>query len=114
MRPAAHGDQAFARRRQRRGLGDQAAVEGQGLIGAQDPGLGVVARHGQGLGPRQLDRQFDRIDARRLQCVLVHVGDMNGKGHARLGQDGAPRRALGGQDQAFAVGRRHEGAPGMS
>ncbi|MNY01455.1 hypothetical protein D3C86_1339850 [compost metagenome] len=84
MRPAAHGDQALACSRQRRSLGDQAAVEGQSLIGAQNPGVAVMARHGQGLGPRQLDRQFYRINAGRLQSVLVHIGDLNGEGHARV------------------------------
>ncbi|MNE09994.1 hypothetical protein D3C80_1026890 [compost metagenome] len=112
MGAAAHGGQTLARGLKGRGLRDQAAVEGQGLVGAQHPGVGVVTRYRQGLGPRQLDGQSGGVHARRFQGVFVNVGDLDGERHAGVGQHGAPRGALGGEDQAFAVGR-HIGAPSL-
>ena len=63
MRAAAHGPEPRPRFVEGFGLGHQPAVEGEGLVAAQHPGVRMEAGHGQRLGRRKFDRQmigFDR------------------------------------------------------
>ena len=102
---AAHGLQPLARRIQRSGLGDQAAVKGQGLIRAQHPGGLLITRNGQGLGFRKTNGEGGGVQVGRhgLDGVLVHIGDAHLKGDAGVFQHGAAGRALGRQDESSAL-----------
>ena len=93
---AAHGRQPRARLTERSRLGDEAAVETESLVSAQNPGIRVVARDRQSLGLRQFKRKSSRI--RRvmngLDGVLVHIGDLDREDDAGLRQHRAPRCAF--------------------